>query len=563
MLFEGFPILETALDRIVHLEKCSRGIGMAAIQIPISIVLFLDSQFGFLVPGHDVFLVSYLESFIALLVLTQGLLNAFSYVFPMFRREKIPLTSGQMTRLGLRPTSPGFKLMSSPLKKINSPPTFSPLEGSFILKGGHLESSMNTSLNSSSWIYQSFNTQSNSSPTKDTKEEQSGKRRPNDFKRAHFNNTSHNSSINDDKSLTEYLKDFETWEKSQSFLSTNNDVSTVSGGNSSFWKSSSASSPVGTNNGLDYSPILKKYTYQLATQPPTKCGGNCSSPGNATVLHHTDSCNNLGNIGAMKSNNPGSSPSSTTIRKETTNASSELRVDPLRLVQMTQNLRMWISQTVLSRIVKEIDSTNKALSRLGLSDCRIGELGLEKIKKNSLFHFNNIPSLSSLVPFLEVSTNQEYLVGRLRELCKGGAMGTYRWNGGGRFRGTDWNDKFVTDAEIVMHCVACYLDSRLPPNYDYIEGDGRAFSSIYYFKSPEKPDIKKSSVSVAIVQSPQKPPYYYLQFIDKILEVEPGRNNLFHILLMFMHHIKTKENGMVGRINFGLTGVNILWVLES
>uniref|UniRef100_A0A8C5NY78 Transmembrane protein 209 n=1 Tax=Jaculus jaculus TaxID=51337 RepID=A0A8C5NY78_JACJA len=39
-----------------------------------------------------------------------------------------------------------------------------------------------------------------------------------------------------------------------------------------------------------------------------------------------------------------------------------------------------------------------------------------------------------------------------------------------------------------------------------------------------------------------------------------GRNNMFHTLLMFLYVIKTKESGMLGRVNLGLSGVNILWI---
>ena len=38
-----------------------------------------------------------------------------------------------------------------------------------------------------------------------------------------------------------------------------------------------------------------------------------------------------------------------------------------------------------------------------------------------------------------------------------------RWNGGGSFRGREWSEKegLPSDAEIVMHCVAAYFDSRV------------------------------------------------------------------------------------------------------
>jgi hypothetical protein len=41
-----------------------------------------------------------------------------------------------------------------------------------------------------------------------------------------------------------------------------------------------------------------------------------------------------------------------------------------------------------------------------------------------------------------------------------------------------------------------------------------------------------------------------------------GRNNLFHTLLLFLHHIRTKEGGVLGRINFGVSGINVLWVID-
>ena len=48
-----------------------------------------------------------------------------------------------------------------------------------------------------------------------------------------------------------------------------------------------------------------------------------------------------------------------------------------------------------------------------------------------------------------------------------------RWNGGGSFRGREWSEKLPTDAEIAMHCVAAYFDSRLPPAHGVV--DGRTF----------------------------------------------------------------------------------------
>ena len=87
------------------------------------------------------------------------------------------------------------------------------------------------------------------------------------------------------------------------------------------------------------------------------------------------------------------------------------------------------------------------------------------------------------------------------------------------------------------------------------------------------------------MQTGQKPPHFVVQLNSnnttsttassssnsanasvkdaETLEVGQGRNNLFHVLLLFLHLIKTKEQGMLGRINFGSSGINVLWVLND
>ena len=147
-------------------------------------------------------------------------------------------------------------------------------------------------------------------------------------------------------------------------------------------------------------------------------------------------------------------------------------------------------------------------------------------------------------------------------------MSGFKWNSGGTFRGQAWSDKLPTDAELVMHCLATYFDSRLPPSKGIV--DGRTFSSLYYFRLPDdKASLAKSKSPVSIVQTQSRPhPHYILQLggggdSGRKLELAPGRNNLFHTLLLFLHHIKTKECGMLGKVNLGPSGINILRVIDS
>ena len=271
-------------------------------------------------------------------------------------------------------------------------------------------------------------------------------------------------------------------------------------------------------------------------------------------------------------------------------------IDPLDLVFWMQNLRIWLSQTILTRVVKQIESINKSLVQCGLGDCLIGSVGVERLRKcASLPQLKDRIELNNLLPFLSISTNQEYLVYRIKELAKGGAISNFVWNSGGRFNGKDWTDKLPCDAEIIMGCFAAYMDTRMPPNIrsstssptensiNYQLQD-KPFTGAYYVVLPESGKAEKAKElslahgaskdqqsypgtaprSVVILQSAERPSHYILLIDGKErLELSRGRNNLFHTLLFFLHHIKTKENGMLGRINLGVSGINILWVVDK
>jgi len=75
----------------------------------------------------------------------------------------------------------------------------------------------------------------------------------------------------------------------------------------------------------------------------------------------------------------------------------------------------WITQTILTRIIKEIKDVNLALTVHGVTNVSIGSSGLERLKKTAAMSqvYQNIPSLSSLISFLDVSSNQEYVVQRI------------------------------------------------------------------------------------------------------------------------------------------------------
>lgn len=75
-----------------------------------------------------------------------------------------------------------------------------------------------------------------------------------------------------------------------------------------------------------------------------------------------------------------------------------------------------MSQTILERLEKEIDAVDAALARQSISDVRVGQVGLERLRKTArtLTVVQNIPTLPNLVPFLELSPHQEYVVSRIK-----------------------------------------------------------------------------------------------------------------------------------------------------
>ncbi|CAG6011131.1 unnamed protein product [Menidia menidia] len=223
----------------------------------------------------------------------------------------------------------------------------------------------------------------------------------------------------------------------------------------------------------------------------------------------------------------------------------------------------WISDTILVPLVKEIDTVNSQLRRMGCPEPQIGEASISSLRQAAVMKASLIPTLNSIVQYLDITPNQEYLVDRLKDI--------------------------PTDCAILMHVFCTYLDSRLPPHPKY--PDGKTFTSQHFSHTPDKPGVHAqadekgnlceflSSSTVLIVvslavdvtketlfcihQSSTTPPHYQLIYQGHIYSLPKGRNNLFHTILMFLFVIKTKESGMLGRVNLGLSGVNILWIFED
>lgn len=226
----------------------------------------------------------------------------------------------------------------------------------------------------------------------------------------------------------------------------------------------------------------------------------------------------------------------------------------------------WISRTILEPLVFAIDETDKAFQQRGFTDMKIGNVGLERLKKMSSTNqhlIQHIPMLPKLIPFLELTTNQEYMVQRIRELAKGSCMKLYKFNLV-TFSQPDQADHIPSDAGIIFHLFCTYLDSQLHPLPDVpraffsryvVVGDAKKITTDYIIK-----EMNKNKAKCGILCSnPITPKFNFIS--DKVHTSSYDRNNLFYVIIQFLMHLK--GDGMLESVNLGKSGINILNIIQD
>ncbi|KAL3219537.1 hypothetical protein MRX96_030298 [Rhipicephalus microplus] len=201
-------------------------------------------------------------------------------------------------------------------------------------------------------------------------------------------------------------------------------------------------------------------------------------------------------------------------------------IDKDKLDIWVENIRKWISQTIVKRVDSEIDSINTTLQRLGSSDLRIGEANPSTLQ--------------------QVALSKAYQRASTRWLHE-------------RLSVEQWQSRTIEASHGFCTLLCTYLDSRLPPDPRF--PDGKTFTSQFFHKAPNKPSADKGAL--CIYQTSVLPPHYRVIVGEDTCDLPKGRNNLFYAILLFLHCIKTKHGGMLGRINLGLSGVNVLCVLDG
>ena len=121
-----------------------------------------------------------------------------------------------------------------------------------------------------------------------------------------------------------------------------------------------------------------------------------------------------------------------------------------------------------------------------------------------------------------------------------------------------WNNIFLS----ILGVFYITLPETSPQ--DRRRGDSNIHQNLAHKAHSQQTSLSSSTRSIVILQSSERPPHFFLQLDGKErVEISAGRNNLFHTLLFFLYHIKSKESGQLGRINLGISGVNMLWVINN
>jgi len=480
------------------------------INLGAALLAFLERDFGLLL-GEHLFIIPFRESFFSFLVLIfiiNAFVDFFRFARPLLSRGGvIELTEAEQTLLGVKANDASFKLAKTP-------PPATPPKTSFIGISPRPPSPP-IPLSATALSQSLFNASAGNLPVSaDTSLTQ--RRTPKKI-------ASINETITDHGTLQEYLKEHEANERKK--RASLPDSSPVTSNTTSFWAVNRGGGGVSM---VDNAAVLRKYQYQLASKSPqtTKNQGSSDDPDNPNAVNAEDVWVNY-------------------------------KVSDEDLMQWTMNLRNWISETILVPLVREIDAKNDKSRRTGHADSLIGEVGLATLRRVATIDASM--DLDLMIQYLEIHENQEYLVKRIRALAKGGCMSSFNSTGGDSFKDKPWSETLPTDASIVLHCFASYLDSQLPLTSFY--PDLKAFTRQHVIKTPDKVNLTKKD-NLLIYQSALVPPQFKVVIGETVFDIAKGHNNLFHAIVLFLLHIKSLEHGVLGRINLGLTGLNILNVLN-
>lgn len=343
--------------------------------------------------------------------------------------------------------------------------------------------------------------------------------------------------ITDPKRIKQYLKETNEAEAKNASVLPDSHLNQTNESFSSFWNNCRFD---------DLSALLKTSLYQLSPSTNATTSPTSSSKQNVKDDHMNVLGKNLdGNSEILK------------------------KIPSEKLSAYVANLRLWISDTILHRLVKEFDYINEKLQSRGFSDIQVGAVGLERLKKTAENHqliALHVPTLPMIIPFLEMSTNQEYLVKRIRDLAHGKCISDYRWNSGTAYGGVSWNDHMPTDSAILFHLFCTYFDSQLLP----LPNRNRPFFSQYVIEIDGNKksqmeilgEVKNKAKCAILCMNPMRPKINFIS--DEVIHTcAHDRNNLFYVIIQFLLFMKSRSDSLLEGVSLGKRGINIMCCVED
>ncbi|KAI0978600.1 hypothetical protein GJ496_005163 [Pomphorhynchus laevis] len=223
-----------------------------------------------------------------------------------------------------------------------------------------------------------------------------------------------------------------------------------------------------------------------------------------------------------------------------------------------ENLRKWLTQDLLLPISQEIDLLN---NKLASSHLQIGVDSIEHLKSSNILISVDLARLKKLLPFLEVCSNQGYVIHRIKELSKL-CMSCYKWNSGGNFESKPWNELLPTDCDVVFHLFVTYMDSIFPTNALHI--NGRYFVNTFTKGHVySQPNSDKSATPIIIHKYRSSPCMLKIIYDQENISIDEGPYNLFDAITAFLYIVKYKLDGRLSSVNLQYVCPNVMNIVAK
>jgi hypothetical protein len=274
----------------------------------------------------------------------------------------------------------------------------------------------------------------------------------------------------------------------------------------------------------------------------------------------------------------------------------ELGLTPYIINFCIDNLKTWFVTQILKPTLAQIDHINSLCKKekLDLYDCNyildasasMNHLAAANVPppppdqrmtlRYILVHIRDpqhdvlVANRLNIETYLSIRCDRRYLIQRMRELSSDVYLTKFVWNGGGDFKFDSdskpekWEDRddLPTDTDILQHLFLKWLDLSLPNDRFY----GKATFSNKYFINRGDPYSNRelSPTGIYIILQKRMPPHYNVYCRGTYYECPPGRNNLFHAIVLFVYFIEKHNRGYLeGGVSIHEQPINLQRVVPS